>query len=85
MSGHVQMACTDNYCGGSCNACCLAWCSVCGGGEASLPTECPGERMSYERGEEVGSGALDWTADRGWHAPTAEERRERSPFFGSAP
>ena len=31
----------------------IAACSVCGGAEASLPTECPGEAMTGERQNEV--------------------------------
>ena len=41
-SGHKQLECKDPDCGGMCNACCLAICTVCGGAEGSLPTECPG-------------------------------------------
>lgn len=31
----------------------LSACSVCRGAEASLPTECPGEKMSAELQDEV--------------------------------
>jgi hypothetical protein len=81
MPAHVQMVCTKDDCGGSCNACCLAWCSVCGGGEAELTTDCIGMRMSEDHAHAVAQGEGDFTDDRGWHAPTSTERRERSPRF----
>lgn len=37
----------------------LAYCRVCGGGEGSLPTECPGVRMTLEENQRVYAGALD--------------------------
>ena len=58
---YVQVECSDpDYCGGMCYACCLDWCSVCGGVEASLPTECPGARMTGEQEEAVHAGTLDF-------------------------
>lgn len=38
----------------------LACCVTCGGGESSLPTDCPGERMSYEVQNAVTAGDLDF-------------------------
>lgn len=38
----------------------LALCKVCGGAEASLPSECPGRRMSPEEQEGVQAGRLDF-------------------------
>lgn len=63
--GHVQMKCADPDCGGSCNACCLAWCSVCHGAEGSLPTRCPGRFMSTLEQEGVQAGRLDYV-NGGW-------------------
>lgn len=71
MSAHVQMECTKNDCGGSCAACCLAWCSVCGGGEAGLPTHCPGVKMNADLEEAVARGETNYADDLGWHAPTS--------------
>ena len=62
--GHVQVKCTDPDCGGTCFACCLAWCMTCGGAEGSLPTECPGVRMTGAQGDAVYDGELDFVGGR---------------------
>ena len=50
MPAHVQMVCNDG-CGGSCNACCLAWCSVCGGaltvGNAGWSLRCDADDVDH--------------------------------------
>lgn len=51
----------------SCEHCCLAVCEVCGGAEGSLTTDCPGEKVAYDRHQEVFETNLDYTDDRGWH------------------
>ena len=75
---HIQMPCTDDSCGGSCNACTLGWCKVCGAGESELTTHCPGplprateeERLELGRKRDgVSYGVLDFTEERGWHDP----------------
>lgn len=38
----------------------LAWCTVCGGGEASLPSECPGRKMTDAEEDAVQDGRLDF-------------------------
>ena len=38
----------------------LSACSVCRGAEASLPTECPGEKMTAERQDEVQFHKMDF-------------------------
>jgi hypothetical protein len=35
-------------------------CEVCGGGEASLPSECPGVRMSGKQMDAVQAGTLNY-------------------------
>lgn len=57
---HVLDKCEPN-CGG-CHYCLggLALCTVCGGAEASLPTDCPGVRMGEDRAAEVQAGRLDF-------------------------
>jgi len=59
-NGPVSKHCT-------CAHCCLAVCSVCGGAEGTLTTDCPGEKVSFERHEEVFETNLDYTDARGWH------------------
>lgn len=39
---------------------CLALCRVCGGTEATLPTECPGRRLTEEEAGGISSGKLDF-------------------------
>ncbi len=52
---------------GGCNICDggLALCMVCGGAEGSLPTECPGIRMTNQQEEEVYKKELDFV-DGAW-------------------
>src|SRR5207244_4462062 len=65
---------------GLCEHCCLSVCSVCGGAEGTLTTDCPGTKISTEREEEICETSLDYTDARGWHL--AESQR-RSPRFES--
>lgn len=64
MRGHVRATCLDtcegcNYCLGG-----LYACTVCGGAEGSLPTECPKEEMTDEQERAVFNGALDYINGR---------------------
>lgn len=66
---HVQIECIDPDCGGHDGASqrevkCM--CAVCGGAEASLPTECPGRRMTPDEDCRVSYGLLDYYDGR-WH------------------
>ncbi len=38
----------------------LALCSVCGGAEGWMTTDCPGEHVPYEKGEAVGRREIDF-------------------------
>ena len=54
---------------GSCPICSggLSYCHICGGAEASLPTDCPGEWMTELRQDLVQEGVLDYRrAEGGW-------------------
>ena len=64
------MGCRDNEEGRSCNICDggLAFCKVCRGAEASLPTECPGRRMTDREEELVTSGRIDFVNGQ-WVTP----------------
>jgi hypothetical protein len=55
----------------------LAWCTVCGGGEASMPTECPGVKMSQEQQDAVQAGTLDFK-DGEWQC-AGHVASERNP------
>lgn len=46
----------------------LSLCMVCGGAEASMPTDCPGSRMGDLTARGVESGALDYRVRTGWYA-----------------
>lgn len=63
----------DPYAVEICQACVLSYCKVCHGAEASLPTECPGRRMSEDEQAWVQSRDLDYY-DGKWQLPKA--RRE---------
>lgn len=59
---HVLHDCND----ANCNVCSggLAWCTVCGGAEGSMPSECPGVRMTADQEAAVLRGHLDFKAGR---------------------
>lgn len=63
----------------------LAHCKVCGGAEASLPTECPGVRMTESQQDLVQWGDLDYSLGR-WVMPgqMVSVDRERATFEASA-
>ncbi len=61
----------------SCEHCTLSVCSVCGGGEGSLTTDCPGAKIDGDRQQEICETNLDYTDDRGWHLAVMQ----RSPRF----
>ena len=42
----------------------LSWCSTCGGAEGSLPTECPGRKMSIAEEQRVYAKYLDFLSGR---------------------
>jgi hypothetical protein len=63
---------------GVCEHCCLAVCSVCGGAEGTLTTDCPGVKVGAERQEEIYETNLDYTDERGWHL--AETARTAARF-----
>lgn len=64
MTEHTWHKCTCgssscSFCGGG-----LGACVVCGGAEGSLPTECPGARMSEIDEQSVYRGVLDFRNGR---------------------
>ena len=64
----------------SCEHCSLAVCSVCGGAEGTLTTDCPGVKIDSDRQQEVLETNLDYTDDRGWYLGVDGSSR-RSPRF----
>jgi hypothetical protein len=60
--GHDSLGCM--FCDGG-----LFACTVCGGAEGSLATDCPGVQMTPEQGDAVYAGTLDWRDGRGWVEP----------------
>lgn len=62
-----------------CEHCTLDICSVCGGGEGSLTTDCPGKEVDADRHQEICETSLDYTDDRGWHLSVMR----RTPRFKS--
>ena len=62
--GHKRMRCPTEC--GMCLVCCLYCCTRCGGAEASLPTDCPGYRMSIDDIERVQDGHYDFSRHHGW-------------------
>lgn len=64
---HRLKHCKDEYCMG-CYLCSggLAQCEVCGGAEASLPTDCPGASMQEIVEDGVQAGEIDFRRWFGW-------------------
>lgn len=60
---HVQHVCQDEDCF-VCNGG-LSWCTVCGGAEASMPAECPGDMMTQYQQDEIQGGRLNFK-DGAW-------------------
>lgn len=50
----------------------LEVCSVCGGAEGALPTECPGTRMNADLQDRVYAGLADFK-DGKWICPTTQD------------
>lgn len=73
---HVLHRCNGVFCcvcqGG------LALCDVCGGAEGSMPTECPGVKMTGHQQDEVMAGRLDFK-DGAWqcsgHVASAKDSK----------
>lgn len=42
----------------------LASCTVCGGGESSLPTDCPGRRMTADEMDAVSAGRIQFKSGK---------------------
>lgn len=61
---HDLHSCSDS----ECNVCRggLALCTVCGGAEASMPTDCPGVHLSSDTLDGIQSGEIDFV-DGEWH------------------
>lgn len=75
--GPVSKMCT-------CEHCTLSICAVCGSGEGTLTTDCPGTKVAYDRQQEVFETNLDYTDERGWHLEPSganEPLVRRSPRF----
>lgn len=50
----------------------LSQCTVCGGSEGTLPTDCPGEQIAFEALERIHHGEIDFVGGMWRHkAPTA--------------
>lgn len=59
---HTQHSCEDE----NCNVCRggLSLCTICGGAEESMPTECSGRDMTGDEQDEVYAGKLDFINDK---------------------
>lgn len=70
---HHWARCTNKECTG-CSLCHggLSVCTICGGAEGSLPTDCPGERMTPQQINDVYAGELDWQKGTGWVKKTSK-------------
>ncbi|MEU4332356.1 hypothetical protein [Nonomuraea dietziae] len=60
-TGHVDVKCTNRECNG-CMFCDggLWGCTICGGLEGSMPSTCPGQRMTADQSDAVYGGRLDF-------------------------
>jgi len=72
LTSHTWHECSDPECFGCEGG--LAHCTVCGGAEGSLPTDCPGVRMSYVQQDLVYEGKIDFRVGRGWVTPDGTGR-----------
>ncbi len=58
-----------------CNICNLFICSVCGGGEGSLTTDCCGYKVPYAMDQLVYAGTIDFVEGR-WVAQSTRPKQE---------
>lgn len=67
MNNHIPVV-HDNCRNIHCNICegGLFSCSICGGTEVTLPTECPGGRMTADEQDGVGAGQMDFKKGHWW-------------------
>lgn len=68
----------SSYC--SCWSCTLDICSVCGGVDGGLTTDCCGEQIGMAQMHEVYGTTLDYTDERGWHR-SERFMQQREPRF----
>lgn len=54
----------------------LALCTTCGGAEASMPTECPGRKMTADESDNVQAGNIDYRNGRFVCTPCNDEGTE---------
>lgn len=68
---HTEYICKSNHEYPGCMFCDggLFACTVCGGIEGSLTTDCPGKRMTEAEQDEVYAGRKDYREGRGWIIP----------------
>ena len=73
---HRRKRCTDKDDERCCQIDCmldvLFLCEVCGGGEASLPTHCPGRRMTTVQVDLVQRGTVDFR-DGKWRTMSGQD------------
>ena len=71
---HTKYECKCNhqfcqFCDGG-----LFVCTVCGGFEGSLPTDCPTEKMTQDEQDQIYGGQLDYREGSGWVRPDGTGR-----------
>lgn len=80
--GHIR-ATHDRCTRLNCWTCELFICTVCGGFEGSLTSQCPGVKVSDEHLQLVYKANLDFRRDRGWYARERENwEKPVAPEFG---
>jgi len=68
---HIKYECRGHHEYGGCQFCDggLFACTICRGMEGSLPTDCPGVKMTQEQQDQVYAGQIDYREERGWVKP----------------
>jgi hypothetical protein len=81
---HVRQECTDPDCTGNCNLCNLFMCKVCKGAEGSLPTDCPGRKLTDAEEDAIMAGRLDFKNGE-WARPAQgrDTQMDRLPEEGT--
>lgn len=73
-AAHILHTCEDERCF-TCNGG-LALCTICGGAEATLPTHCPGNRMTTEQQEAVQNKQNDYVNGAWISAPSSPASKQ---------
>ena len=73
----------SNFC--TCPHCTLCVCKICSCYEGSLTTDCPGEKVNFDKQEQIYKEGLDFSDAKGWYTRTEKDKGWPEAHFKPAP